>query len=524
MTDGTEIPVREFGGSETDRPVEYREAKLRRRGELRLAISIPALMVLFTLVHGLTSIRILDSQWGNLTRIGGTEAAAHILRGHLYAIIILSIGAAATGLVLSLAILRPIRTIQQTAQRVAHGNLRLRVPMTGSAPEIGDLSRTFNSMIEFVNESIRERDRYLLEGMETGIMTADRTGRVTALNTAGAQILGLDSATVLGRSVAELRVSLPGSFEPVWTHLEKAIRDDQPRMLEEIVLRNGRAEASLLVATSPLRDGLGSPPGVLLNFRDAAEIKNLTDQLRKTDQLAAIGTFTMGLAHGLRNPLGAIKGIVQLLKLQGGATGENREYLDRVVREVNRLDSFVRELSEFCNDPPSASAEADLGDLLRMGDLQARGEAGRFSEKQVELIEDFSSEAVAIVEPDWLIRAFGNIIRNAYESVDFGGRITLSTYTFVEESGIQAIACVHNTGSTIEPADRSKIFNPFFTTREKGTGLGLSIAYQIIARQQGALEVCVDPSGVAFTAKFKVASPSVALAAPGAFRPSCSLR
>ncbi len=484
------------------------EEKTAGRGYLRLAISIPAILTLAILAYGVTSLLLIEGQWDALDKAGAGLIAADLLRGHLYAMLILTVCAVAAGLGLAFDILRPIRAVRETARKVAAGELDLRAPRLTSAPELGDLSRSFNSMIEFVNSSIEERNRYLIEGIVTGILTADRVGRVTAINSTGSKILGIEGSEIAGKTVSELRDALPSRLHPFWDYLEESLREERTRMPVEIEFSDAREKKSLLAAMSFLRDTAGHPSGIMVNFRDAAEIRSLNEQLSKTDRLAALGTFTMGLAHELRNPLGSIKGVVQLLKLDSSVPSSSREYLDRIVREVDRLDRFVRELLDLSSPSILPPEPTQLSDVLRAAALAARDSSEGFAEKRIELIEDYADASPVLIEPERLRRAFFNIIRNACEATPAGGKITLRTSARTEGANRYAIAQIQNTGSTIRPEDRPKIFEPFFTTKDKGTGLGLTMAHQIIAQQHGTLDVTVGDNEVAFIAQFKEAQES----------------
>ena len=141
------------------------------RWQLRLVISIPALMVLFTLAYGVVSYQLFKWHWTELELAGAQETAEVLIRGHYYAMITLSLLAACMGVGLAFTILHPIREINETAKMIARGRFDSRVRPLSTAPELGSLSASFNSMIEFVNNIIQERDRFLREGMMAGMLT-----------------------------------------------------------------------------------------------------------------------------------------------------------------------------------------------------------------------------------------------------------------------------------------------------------------------------------------------------------------
>ena len=474
-----------------------------RRGRLRLAIAIPALMVLFVLAHGLLSLKILDLQWESLEELRAGFITRTMLRHHLYAMLALAVAAAVCGGVIVFAIVRPIYALLRTAERITGGALGERAPSLPLVPELGDLSRSFNSMIEFLNDSIAERDRYLIEGIVSGIMTVDMKGRVTALNATGARVLNLESSAVVGRDVRELLDALPAMYHVFWEYVRGSISRVDPPMSDMLTFSTGRERLQLLIGTSELRGPKGEAQGMLFNFRPWAEIKSLRQHLSRTDQLAALGTFTMGLAHELRNPLASIKGIVQLLQSDPATAESARACLGMIVNDVNRMDRFVSELSEYSNQAPEASAAADIGELLRAAAAGTRGVAEQHAEKGIRLVEDYEPLPPVRVQAARLTQAFENIIRNAYEAAAPGGVITLRARCRQEPEGRFIVAQLSNTGSTIEAGDRSRIFEPFFTTKAKGSGLGLAIVYQIITQQHGTITASVGPNEVTFIVRFR---------------------
>lgn len=481
------------------------------RWELRLAISIPALLVLFILAYGLVSYRLFSSNWDDLVSGGAGDVAKTILEGHLYAMILFSIVGMGVGMALAFTILKPIRAINETAQLIAQGKFNQRAPDVKAASELGDLSRSFNSMIEFLNESIQERNRYLLEGIMSGLLTATLDGEVTALNSTGSKILGLERADVVGQNLSELLSESRAEHRPLWNYLQQALRHDKTQMPDELVLKSGEGEIALLAATSVLRDAEGVPRGVMVNFRDAGQIRRLNEQLSKTDQLAALGMFTMGLAHELRNPLGAIKGLIQLLDLQKTPAEQIPEYLGRIVREVDRLDKLVQGLLDFSNSSPMAPESLDLNETLAVSLHAAREKSDPQRVAEIQIDEDLTDIPSIIAQPDRLVQAFANIISNAIEAARPGSRITLHTRRRAEPEGEFVTVRIHNTGSTIAHEDKTRIFDPFFSTKDKGSGLGLAIVYQIIAQNNGTIDLSVGPDDVTFIIRFR-AEPGAAVA------------
>jgi two-component system, NtrC family, sensor histidine kinase AtoS len=449
------------------------EADRARRSAMRLVISVPALLVLFTLAFGLISYFLIMSHWDLLESRGLDGTAADLLQGHLIAMIVLAVLSAAAGVGIVYTILRPIRAIERTARGIIEGRLDQRVPPIAASDELGRLSHSFNSMIDFLNGCIEDRNRYMVEGIMTGLLLVDLEGRIKALNATGARLLGLDSASVLGRAVSDLRGDA-SSDDTLWDDLEETLRSDVSGLTDEIVLNTSVGGVSLMVAISVLRDGRKGPFALMLNFRDAAEMRQLSEQLGKTDHLAALGTFTMGLAHEIRNPLGSIKGMIQLLALESPQSEDAKDIIQRVVGEVNRLDRFIRELLDFSQEAPSPAVDVDLVELLHHSISEVRGQFSPEGDGATNLHVDLPQLPYVMGEPDRLIQAFSNILRNAFEAARPGSRITLRADCPGKGDDRKVILHFHNTGSTIRANDMDKVFDPFFSTKPRGSGLGPS--------------------------------------------------
>src|SRR5690606_35908463 len=112
-----------------------------------------------------------------------------------------------------------------------------------------------------------------------------------------------------------------------------------------------------------MRDSAGDIFGVIINIRDQAEMEKFYQTMRNTDRLATMGTFASGLAHEIRNPLGAIKGTAQLLLEDLGPNHKSNEYLHIITKEVNRLDSLIKEVQAY-SQPVTEKVPADIARLL----------------------------------------------------------------------------------------------------------------------------------------------------------------
>ena len=478
----------------------------RRRGasaqQLRLVITIPTILILVALIYGVVSYTSFSMFWDQLDMVGAGDIARELLRIHMNALILLAFASVAAGLILSFTILRPIRALAQATREVGHGRLDRHAMRIPSVAELDDLSTSFNQMLDNLNHSLSERSRRLMEGMPIGVMTTDMEGRIGAVSPLAGRMLGAAPERMAGLRVSELLEIAPKPAHVLVEYLLDQLREPAAKASAETALSDPQSGETLTVNSTLLRDGEGEPYGYMFSFRESARMRDLSDQLSRSDQLAALGTFTLGLAHELRNPLGAIKGFSQLLLLERELPGHAADYLGRMVYEVDRVDSLVRQLFDLSEQPLACRMPTDLNETLERAAEAARQEVEPDRAKAVALHLELELLPPLMLEQDRLAQAFAKIIQNAYEFAPAGAAITLATR---RESGPEGEAWrveVRNGGSAIAPENLRRIFEPFFTTREKATGLGLTIARQIVAQNGGSLEAAMEHGEVIFRARF----------------------
>ena len=231
------------------------------------------------------------------------------------------------------------------------------------------------------------------------------------------------------------------------------------------------------------------------------ENSRLYEKMKERDRLAALGEMAAGLAHEIRNPLGAIKGAAQYLDPQGLQQGD-AEILQIIVDEVNRLDGVVAQFLDYSRPFPNAASgkfqPTDLNDVLwkTMKLIESSFPPG------VELEMDLTPGLPSITaDAEQLKQVFINLALNAVQAMPDGGRLTVRTRrpnTPVElalsdstprYSADQVEVRFADTGAGIPEDALDRIFIPFYTTKTKGTGLGLAISQRIVKGHGGTIEV-----------------------------------
>lgn len=218
-------------------------------------------------------------------------------------------------------------------------------------------------------------------------------------------------------------------------------------------------------------------------LREQADlILEIEEQLRRAERLSALGELSAGLAHEIRNPLGAIRGTAEIL--QDGIDPADRRYeFSRIlVREVDRLNRVVEDFLRFARPAPVERGRCDVNAALREVLELSRPQADRNGVR----VELRAGELPPLAgDRGQLRQVFLNLVLNALQAMPGGGSLTVTT----ESVDGQARLRFADTGQGIAPENLERIFNPFFTTRREGTGLGLAITQRIVQGHGGRIEV-----------------------------------
>ncbi len=216
------------------------------------------------------------------------------------------------------------------------------------------------------------------------------------------------------------------------------------------------------------------------------------------DRLAVMGEMAAGLAHEIRNPLGAIKGAAQYLD-PSEVGKEAGEFLGIIVEECNRLNRVVDQFLDYARPLKTNMATTDMNTLVANAcRVFTTGRDMSGLELKLELADELPDVQA---DPQQITQVLLNLLSNAADAMKGSGRIIVKTRCSIDASeGRRVEIVVTDTGPGIPPELRQKIFVPFFTTKEKGTGLGLAICQRIVEGHKGQLMVRSAPgAGTTFT-------------------------
>ncbi len=230
------------------------------------------------------------------------------------------------------------------------------------------------------------------------------------------------------------------------------------------------------------------------------QVQERTNQVVRSEQLASVGFLAAGVAHEINNPLASIAMCSESLEgrlsdaLGGDDAREEVEvahnYLQMIQREAFRCKQITEKLLDFARMGDSQRHRTDLRELVD-GVIEMVQHVGKYQDKNVELVE--GDPAIAEVSGQEIKQVVLNLVTNALESVDPGGRVTVE----VSSDGRSAAIAVRDNGCGMTEEVRKHLFEPFFTRRRtgQGIGLGLSITYRIVQEHRGAIEVESEGTG-----------------------------
>jgi len=387
---------------------------------------------------------------------------------------------------------RPVGRLTSAAQRVGEGDLDVQVREEDGDDEIGMLSSYFNQMTRqlkqqrerlLANTQQIERRRRLFDSVlgsvSSGVVGLDAKGRVTFVNRAAERLLDWQEDQ---QSVA-LSVAVP-EFGALFEKLRVA---KSGFVQEEIKVSRGGGMESLLVRMSTRYNRDARREGYVVAFDDVTDL--VTAQ-----RMAAWGDVARRIAHEIKNPLTPIQLSAERIKrkfsrqLDEEQAASLEQLTDVVVRQTNDLRRIVDEFSKFARMPEPQTQTESLTRLLRESVLlQEAGQPGvRFT---IALADD---RLWADVDVTMLSQALTNLMKNAGEAIEslyekgapepHEAEIRVTS----ERDDTSALIRIADNGIGL-PEDRSRLFEPYVTTREKGTGLGLPIVKKIIEEHGGTL-------------------------------------
>src|SRR5689334_3190037 len=296
---------------------------------------------------------------------------------------------------------------------------------------VGLLSGTLADQLYRADQSLREKEQGLtrlqafheniVRSISSGVFTADGTGAITSFNPAAQEVTGYSMGQVLGRSWREIF-----NWHPARSSDAGPVDAVPPMTRFEVECKGAGGNRLVLGMTvSPLHEQ-GEPHGLVGVFKDLTQIRDLEEEMRRKEWLANLGEMSAGMAHEIRNPLGALAGAMQMLRKESVADATDRRLMDIAIREATRLDGIITEFLQYARPPALDLAEHNINKILAETLDLVQHEAR--NRKQMTIATSLAGgPLLAEVDQNQMRQVFWNLATNAFDAMPEGGQLTIAT-------------------------------------------------------------------------------------------------
>ncbi|MDE3035180.1 MAG: PAS domain S-box protein [Nitrospirota bacterium] len=340
---------------------------------------------------------------------------------------------------------------------------------------------TARKRAETALQESEDRFKAFMDNSPAVAFLKDSQGHYVYVNRQFEVHLNKPAAEVLGKSVFE--VWPPDIAHPLHDRdAQTLITDAANEQIEILPDRSGELH-QWLVLKFPVRDATGKRyvGGVGL---DVTHRKRLEEQLRHTERLAELGTLASGMAHEIGTPMNVILGRAEFL-MRRTQEEQTQKGLETIVAQVERITKLMNQLLTFARRRPSERGPMDVG---RAVDTCLEILSERLARHHVKVDKTIPPDLPPVhADSDQMSQVFLNLFINAVHAMPEGGRLRIAA----EPTGNHVTITVADTGHGIPEEHLTKIFTPFFTTKEvgKGTGLGLTVVHGILQEHGGTITV-----------------------------------
>jgi len=403
------------------------------------------------------------------------------------------------GFYLSREITVPIKELAEGTHRIASGDYNFFIDLE-TKDEMGMLVNSFNKMtmdlktsknrLEAANKELvasnlelEQRRLYMeivLANVAAGVISADAHGRILTINKSAERMLDIRAGEIIGKNYKEVLskdyCKIVDDFLGDEGLVRKGYTDKQIR------LSAGNRRLTVLVSLNVLRDDRGIYLGLVAVLEDLSEIE-------KAQRMAAWREVARRIAHEVKNPLTPIQLSAQRLKkrygkmLDNGETGVFNECTGMIITQVEELKRLVNEFSNFARLPAANPVPSDIAKIIQEA-ISLYSEAHkdvRFAFKQSKNVPIFN------LDGEQIRRVMINLFDNAIEALDGNGEVVVELH-YDHVLKMVRIEVIDN-GKGISPENKTRLFEPYFSTKKQGTGLGLAIVSTIVSDHNGFIRV-----------------------------------
>jgi len=331
----------------------------------------------------------------------------------------------------------------------------------------------------------------LFENLVSAVLVINRGGEIVCVNPAAENLLSSSARRIEGQGVNEFFKGSDEFLECINQAIDYAVTKNEVDLCIPSILKSVKVDCSF----SPLADS----DHLLIEMSQIDQKLKIAKEENIVAQQNVLKVLVRGLAHEVKNPLGGIRGAAQLLEKEF-ATDDLKEYTKIIIGETDRLQKLVDNM--LGPNRPMQKELINIHSVLERVRQLVKAE----SSTELEIIRDYDPSLPEFqADPDQLIQAVLNIVRNAKQALNGSGKIILRTRP---ERQVTIGSAYHryllrvdiiDNGPGIDSEFIEQIFYPMVTGRAEGTGLGLSIAQTLVAQHGGLIECSSKPGETIFT-------------------------
>ena len=342
-------------------------------------------------------------------------------------------------------------------------------------------------------------NRNIIQSLDSGLLTIDLDGKINFLNRPAEKILKRKEGELRNVTIYDLFPNINDVIEEVKRKSSDPLSDYQ--RYQAPLTNVGGTRLYLGFSISPLTDPGGSLIGHTLIFQDITKIKEMEDQMKRVDKMAAVGLLAAGMAHEIRNPLASLSGSIQMLKSELTLDPSQQRLMEITLRESERLNALITDFLLFAQPPQTHKIPWEMWKIVEET-IDLFTHSPSFHEGIRIRRPGVRDNTQVLIDPDQMKQVFWNLLINAGQAMSDGGEIridldkrneafwgTLLPLPTPQTGRDWVKISVTDSGQGIPPQEKEKIFEPFFTTKERGTGLGLSIVHKIVENHNGVIKV-----------------------------------
>ena len=384
----------------------------------------------------------------------------------------------------------PVETLQRAFLEFSERAEKLSQAYGAMQEDFGRLNLELDRKnVELAESLMRQEETGLylgsvLQSMTNGVIGIDNAGIITIFNSAAEQILLRRSSDVVGRLYTAVFETSPGDQSGSARSILEDGHDGAAG--EKVFWTSAGTPVQATYQCSLLRDHDGRILGSVEIFNDISRIRALEAEIQSNKTMAALGEMAATVAHEIRNPLGAMGVWAGLLDRDIDKGDPRKETLARIVDALSRLNRIVSSLLVYSRPVRAEFRPVVLQEVLAEGAGYVEVEAMRSGQQVViETAWNETEPVLAHADPEKLSQIILNLSLNALQAMPEGGTLTISC----QREGEYASFCVTDTGIGMDEEQQSRMFAPFFTTKENGTGLGLAIVRKYVEHHSGYINV-----------------------------------